>query len=169
LLIEKGLTPQGVFFVPNSVDNIINLVEKILSVSEEHSHISELYLINHRLDGGVYHPISLRLLPLDKIWKERIQKIPWPSKNLPEVMGEDTFKALIREYLFIHLFRASAESLAAENTSRLRAMERADKNISELLEDLTGEFTHMRQTQIDEELFDVVSSFETITNKGLSE
>ena len=37
-------------------------------------------------------------------------------------------RALIREYLFITLFRACAESLASENASRLAAMERADRN-----------------------------------------
>ena len=49
--------------------------------------------------------------------------------------GTATLRALIREYLFISLFRACAESLASENASRLAAMQRADKNIDELLED----------------------------------
>ena len=48
-------------------------------------------------------------------------------------------RALIREYLFVSLFRACAESLASENASRLAAMERADKNIDELLETLNGD------------------------------
>jgi F0F1-type ATP synthase gamma subunit len=45
-------------------------------------------------------------------------------------------RVLVREYLFISLFRACAESLASENASRLAAMERADKNINDLLEQL---------------------------------
>ena len=72
-------------------------------------------------------------------------------------------RALIREYLFISLFRASAESLASENASRLAAMERADKNIKDLLEQLHGKFHRLRQSGIDEELFDVVSGFEALT------
>jgi F-type H+-transporting ATPase subunit gamma len=72
---------------------------------------------------------------------------------------------LIREYLFISLFRACAESLASENASRLAAMQRADKNIDELLEDLNRAFHRMRQDGIDEELFDVVSGFEALTAK----
>ena len=43
-------------------------------------------------------------------------------------------RAFVREYLFVSLFRACAESLASENASRLAAMQRADKNIDELLE-----------------------------------
>ena len=46
--------------------------------------------------------------------------------------GSTTLRALIREYLFVSLFRACAESLASENASRLAAMQRADENIDEL-------------------------------------
>jgi len=41
-------------------------------------------------------------------------------------------------------------------------MERADKNIDELLENLHGIFHHLRQSGIDEELFDVISGFEAL-------
>ena len=80
--------------------------------------------------------------------------------------GTATLRALIREYLFVSLFRACAESLASENASRLAAMQRADKNIDELLEDLNRTFHRLRQSGIDEELFDVVSGFEALTPKG---
>jgi F-type H+-transporting ATPase subunit gamma len=80
-------------------------------------------------------------------------------------MGSDTetLRALIREYLFVSLFRACAESLASENVSRLAAMQRADKNIDELLEDLNGTFHRLRQSGIDEELFDVISGVEALS------
>jgi hypothetical protein len=43
------------------------------------------------------------------------------------------------------------------------AMQRADKNIDELLEDLNGTFHRLRQSGIDEELFDVISGFEALS------
>ena len=93
-------------------------------------------------------------------------KVPWPTANLPEVLSGDTMtlRALIREYLFISIFRACAESLASENASRLAAMQRADKNINELLESLHGTFHKLRQSSIDEELFDVISGYESLTD-----
>jgi F-type H+-transporting ATPase subunit gamma len=71
-------------------------------------------------------------------------------------------RALVREYLFVSLFRVCAESLASENASRLAAMQRAEKNIKELLDDLNGRFNRLRQSSIDEELFDVISGFEAV-------
>ena len=119
---------------------------------------------NRPLSGALYEPVSQRLLPLDAQWQQGLAKIHWPTANLPEVMGGGTatLRALIREYLFISLFRACAESLASENASRLAAMERADKNINDLLEQLHGSFHQLRQSGIDEELFDVISGFEAL-------
>jgi F-type H+-transporting ATPase subunit gamma len=79
--------------------------------------------------------------------------------------GTGALRALIREYVFVSLFRACAESLASENASRLAAMERADRNIDELLENLHGTFHRVRQGGIDEELFDVLSGFEALSEE----
>jgi F-type H+-transporting ATPase subunit gamma len=81
--------------------------------------------------------------------------------------GAETLRALIREHLFISLFRACGKSLASENASRLAAMECADKNIDELLETLDGIFHRLNRSGIDEELFDVISGFEALTGSGL--
>jgi F-type H+-transporting ATPase subunit gamma len=42
-------------------------------------------------------------------------------------------------------------------------MQRAEKNIEELLEDLSRTFHRIRQESIDEELFDVISGYEALT------
>ena len=119
------------------------------------------------MSGAVYAPVSQRLLPLDETWRRELAELPWPTANLPEVMGGGTatLRALIREYLFVSLFRACAESLASENASRLAAMQRAEKNIDELLENLNRTFHRLRQSGIDEELFDVVSGFEALSGE----
>jgi F-type H+-transporting ATPase subunit gamma len=112
----------------------------------------------------VYLPVSQRLLPLDEHWRRSLAERPWPTGSLPEVTGGGTatLRALIREFLFVSLFRACAESLASENASRLAAMQRADKNIDKLLQDLNGTFHRLRQSGIDEELFDVIAGFEAL-------
>ena len=66
--------------------------------------------------------------------------------------------------MFVSIFRACAESLSSENASRLAAMQRADKNIAELLEELKATSQRLRQTGIDEELFDVISGYEALSD-----
>jgi len=171
-LSDAGLPLTGIFAVPGSVKAITPLVGQILIESEARrgrSEITELYLFYNRPESGaVYTPVSQRLLPLDEAWRRKLSELPWPTKILPEVMGggNATLRALIRGYLFVSIFRACAESLSSENASRLAAMQRADKNIDELLEDLTSKFHRLRQSGIDEELFDVISGFEALSGKG---
>jgi F-type H+-transporting ATPase subunit gamma len=171
-LVDAGLPLRGLFPVPNSVKAITPLVGQILLASEarqRHGEIAELHLFhNCPKSGAVYEPVNQRLLPLDEEWRRKLAGLPWPTKNLPEVIGggTGTLRAFISGYLFVSIFRACAESLASENASRLAAMQRADKNIDELLEDLNRTFHRSRQNGIDEELFDVVSGFEALTSKG---
>jgi F-type H+-transporting ATPase subunit gamma len=168
-LQDAGLPPAGLFTVPNSVKAITPLVGQILLESEAprgQGELLELHLFfNRHASGAVYEPVDQRLLPLDQTWRRELAELPWPTKNLPGVQGggTETLRALIREYLFVSLFRACAESLASENASRLAAMQRADKNIEELLDDLNATFHRLRQSGIDEELFDVISGFEALT------
>lgn len=154
--------------MPNSVKAITPLVGQILIESETHNSQSEdtelLLFFNRPMSGAIYTPVSQRLLPLDEIWRRKLVDLPWPTKNLPEVMGGTTgaLQAFIREYLFVSLYRACAESLSSENACRLAAMQRADKNIDEMLEEINGRFHRFRQSGIDEELFDVISGFEAL-------
>ncbi len=165
-LADAGLQLAGLFAVPNSVQAITPLVGQIEIESDTHrSEDDDLWVFHNRpLPGAQYEPVGRRLLPLDAQWRQGMANIHWPTGSRPELMGGATATArtLIREYLFISLFRACAESLASENASRLAAMERADKNINELLERLRGTFHRLRQAGIDEELFDVVAGFEAL-------
>ena len=106
-------------------------------------------------------------MPLDEKWRQSFSALEWPTKLIPQIIGgfESTLLALIHSYLFTSLFKACAESLASENASRLAAMQRAEKNIEELLEELSHKFNSLRQSTIDEELFDVVSGFEVMKKK----
>jgi len=171
LLADAGLQLPGFFPVPNSVEAITPLVGQILLESEtrrSRGEVAELHLFYNRpTSRAVYAPVNQRLLPLDETWRSGLAKLPWPTGNLPEVIGSGmtTLRALIHEYLFVSLFRACAESLASENASRLAAMQRAEKNIDELLEDLHRRYHQLRQSGIDEELFDVISGFEALAKK----
>jgi F-type H+-transporting ATPase subunit gamma len=171
-LADASVPPVGLFTVPNSVKAITPLVGQILVQSEtrdSRGEVTELHLFYNRpAAGAVYAPVHQRLLPLDADWQRKLAELPWPTRNPPQVIGggTTTLLAFIREYLFVSLFRACAESLASENASRLAAMQRADKNIDDLLEDLNGTFHRLRQSGIDEELFDVISGFEALSGKA---
>ena len=175
-LLDAGLHAlAGAFPVPGSVALITRLVGQILlkirapggeSAGEARGDEQgdTLMLFYNRPVGSGYEPVSQRLLPLDEHWQHDLAIQPWPAAQRPEVLGAgpQVLRAFVREHLFVSLFRASAESLASENASRLAAMQRADRNIGELLTDLGARFHRTRQSGIDEELFDVVAGFDAM-------
>jgi F-type H+-transporting ATPase subunit gamma len=170
-LLDTGLPEAGLLAVPNSVAAITPLVSRILvgtEASRAKGEAGQLYIFHNRpKTGAIHEPVSQRLLPLDEKWRRDIAALRWPTRNPPEVLhgGDATLLALVGEYLFVSLFKACAESLASEHASRLAAMQRAEQNIGELLEDLGLTFNRLRQSSIDEELFEVVSGFEALTGK----
>lgn len=170
-LAESNLVLGNSFVLPGSIGAITPLVGQLLMEIEalrERGRIVQVYVFHNRpCVGMIYRPSCQRLLPLDEVWQRELTTMPWPTQSWPEVMNDvaTTLMALVREFLFVSLYRACAESLASENASRLAAMQRAEKNIDDLLEALSHTFHRLRQSGIDEELFDVISGFEALSVK----
>jgi F-type H+-transporting ATPase subunit gamma len=169
LIAEAGLPAPRLMLVPNSIEAIAPLVGRILIAIEqtrERSGIQEVHVFhNQPKSAAVYEPVGRRLLPLDGLWRSEIAVLPWPTRNLPQVIegAAPALEAFIREYLFVVLFQACAESLASENASRLAAMQRAEKNIEGILDELNRTFHRVRQESIDEELFELISGYEALS------
>ena len=160
--------PARLYAAPHSVGVVTQLVGQVLQQLEESQRqqgMTDFFVFHHQpAPQGGYQPTSQPLLPLDQHWYRARQRAPWPTACVPQVQGRTTttLQALLREYLFVSLFKAFTESLASENTSRLMAMQRAEKNIEEILQELTQRYHRFRQSTIDAELFDVVSGFELL-------
>jgi F-type H+-transporting ATPase subunit gamma len=166
LATDAGLPLPVNFPVPNGVDGITPLVGRILIAIEgqlKHDAHCEIYVFhNQPLAADGYRPVGKRLLPFDASWERDLVRIPWPGKRMQEVIGDPSaaLAAFIRGYLFVLIFQACVQSLASENASRLAAMQRAEKNIADLLDELTRNYHRLRQESIDEELRDVISGYE---------
>jgi F-type H+-transporting ATPase subunit gamma len=173
LLSKPDMNIGKSYRLPGSLDTISELVgELILEIEwqRENIGISQL-LVFHNTPTSIstYTATYHKLLPFDQNWKDELVMTEWPSRCLPELLNtkETTFKALLREYLFVSIYKACAESLASENASRLEAMLRAEKNIEELLDELNKNFRQQRQTGIDEELFDLIAGYEALLENNL--
>jgi F-type H+-transporting ATPase subunit gamma len=172
LVTEAGLPSPTFLPVPHSIDGILTLVNQILigiETARADSHVTEIYVYhNQPLASARYRPVSKRLLPLDAVWQRELTALRWLTPAVPEVIGGTgtALQAIVREYLFVLLFQACAQSLASENASRLAAMQRAEENITDVLRGLTRKFQRIRQESIDEELFEVVSGYEALSKRG---
>jgi F-type H+-transporting ATPase subunit gamma len=174
LVSDAGLPSAVILPVPRSVDAIAPLVGQTLidvAAARERSNVDEIYVFhNQPLAAAGYQPVSKRLLPLDGRWQTNLAVLPWPTKVIPQVIEgpKSALEPFIREWLFVLLFQACAQSLASENASRLAAMQRAEDSIAQILDELTRKFHRIRQESIDEELLEVVSGYEALSRKATS-
>jgi F-type H+-transporting ATPase subunit gamma len=154
------------FALPSSAQAITPVVQDVLlrfeALRRREGECRLLLLHNTPRGGATYGQRRLALLPPDERWLHEMAGEGWPGRNLPLIRApwEELFSALVGEYLFLSLFSGFAFSLAAENAARLAAMQRAEKNIEELQNDLSSRYHSLRQSLATEELFDVIAGFE---------
>lgn len=168
-LEEAGQAVDRCFAVPSALPGVTPLVQDLLLHLEAwHSQrqIARMYLFySQHLSSATFRPHTVHLLPVHQAWLTTLATEAWPTRMLPTfTMDRDRlFSALTRQYLFVSLYRACAESLASENASRLAAMQGAEKNIEDRLAELQALFRQQRQMAITEELLDIVAGFEALT------
>lgn len=152
--------------VPGAAGGINAAVQDLLfAVGDAGSPSRVVIVYNRHLSGVTYEPTLERLLPLDRDWIQSVVQTPWETNELPTFRTdpERLFAFLVRQYLFVSLYRAVAHSLAGENASRLAAMQAAEKNIDERLAELRTQYHQTRQSSITAELLDIVSGFQVLS------
>lgn len=168
LFAESSWKAVRNFHVPGSVQSITGLIAELLHEihnKEAESELADVQLWHNRPKiGSGYEQVHQHILPLNLEWMDQWKNKPWSSRQIPQVIGDDRhlLERIMREYIFVSLYRACAQSLASENASRLEAMQRADRDIDNILTELNSAFHRLRQNTIDEELFDLIAGFEAL-------
>lgn len=168
-LVHGGQPVEAVYPTPGSADRITGAVQAILARIDRwrrEAGVDEVYLYYHHHRPGAHsEPTGLRLLPVDLRRFRSLKTRRWPSRRLPTFSMDHRalLSALLRQYFFVSIYRACAESLASENASRLQAMQAAQDNLDEHLADVRAQFRQSRQDEITAELLDVVAGFEALT------
>ena len=170
-LEDAGQRVEESLPVPSSRSGVTLMALDILVKVEQWQALDRLdhiMLFYHSFVSGTgYAPHRLHLLPIDFEWLRQLEQTPWPFKTLPlcTIERERMFSQLIRQYVFVALSRALAESLASENASRLASMQRAERNIGQHIDQLQTLFYQQRQASMTEELLDIVAGFEALKEK----
>lgn len=156
------------FPLPSSLAGINPLVQRLALEIEQirtTQDVEEVLLLFNRPSASTtYTQQTTRLFPVlfdDVLGDAR----KWPSRSLPmyTVGYAQMLQALVREYIYVSIYRSIALSMAGENVSRLAAMHAAVKKIEEVSENLTMEYRQKRQNAITGELLDILSGFEALS------
>lgn len=170
-LVSQNLLPADVLLPPASAEGIGRLAGDIVTRLDIVNRGQPRYRIAVTLAftrrGGQHlrEPVTQPLLPLEPTLLQHGRH--WHSRTLPDYsMATDAIlAALIRSHIFASVFRASAEAMVTENSARLELMQQAEQSVDDRLEQVKGELRSVRQTEITDELMDVIISFEALKNR----
>ena len=169
-LRHAGRKLDADFAVPASAASITILAQELLMQVDHWRETDGIEAVdlyyNRHAERASHEPTRKMLLPVDLARFQRLSEGAWPSKRIPQYsMGRRALlRRLLRQYLFVMIFLACAESEASEHASRLAAMQSAERSLDERLEDVRMSFRRARQHAITSELLDVVAGFEAITS-----
>jgi len=87
------------------------------------------------------------------------------SSSMIELEPEDAqlvLDSLIKKYIEYNIYYALIDSLAAEHSARMQAMDAATNNAKEMVEQLTISYNKARQESITTELIEIISGMEAM-------
>ncbi|SFV66120.1 ATP synthase gamma chain [hydrothermal vent metagenome] len=87
------------------------------------------------------------------------------SQSLLEIEAEDEEKvldSLVKKYVSYNMYYSLIDSVAAEHSARMQAMDTATNNAKEMVKNLNVEFNKARQAAITTELIEIISGVESM-------
>jgi F-type H+-transporting ATPase subunit gamma len=96
--------------------------------------------------------------PADPELADAHRKAAWVHEPDPEVL----LPKLFEEYVDLSVYRALLESAASELGARMTAMRSASENAQDMIRDLTLEMNRVRQSEITQEILEVVAGAEAL-------
>ena len=103
---------------------------------------------------------TLHLMPVNAI-----EVNEGAAESMMEIEAEDEEKILdelVRKYFEYNMFYALIDSLAAEHSARMQAMDNATNNAKERVNQLTIQYNKARQEAITTELIEIISGMEAL-------
>jgi len=126
-------------FVNEEIDNIITIHNGYVNKLTQQVHIKELLPISVDISN------SLDFLEVE-----------------PDNDYEVILEMLVKKYVEYSLYYALLDSLAAEHSARMQAMDAATNNAKEMVHQLTLEFNKARQEAVTKELIEIVTAIEAM-------
>jgi len=163
LLTGAGHAPDVVYATPGSVEGLRASTRDLLALADHwrtERGIGRLRIVHAvQTSDAPARPVSMSLLPVSPAYLHHQANRKWPSRRLPTYSEERNvvLTRLIREHVFVRIFRALAEAQASEHASRLAAMQSAEKGIRDRLAEMNATFRLRRQEQITNEMLDVIA------------
>jgi len=115
--------------------------------------------------NGFYNMLSQELKVKEILPVSLENVVTQNNESILEIEPDDDgsiLKELTEKYIDFNMYYSLIDSLSAEHSARMQAMENATNNAKEKVDDLTVEFNKARQAAITTELIEIISGVESM-------
>src|SRR5689334_23590997 len=152
-----GLTGKGRV----EFSEALEVARSIIKQYTEDTGIDKVFVIYNEFKSVLSQRVVLeQLLPVARARGGAEDAVPQAANLVDYVYEqppEQIFSTLLPRLVETQIFRALLESVASEHGGRMKAMDSASKNASELIDTLTLNMNRIRQAAITNEIIEVVS------------
>ncbi len=147
-----GLTGQGRIEYAQAKE----IADFVIKTFVEMEKIDKVFLVYSEFKSVLSQkPVVQQLLPIPKV--EESEENTAKAEYIYEQPAAEIFGKLLPKQVETQIYRATLESIASEQGSRMTAMDSASKNAGELIGSLTLNMNRIRQAAITKEIIEVVS------------
>lgn len=129
--------------------------------------LSKIFIIYTDMVNGMTAEVrSSRLLPFHRaqfISPANEKAVTVPFEFYPSI--EDVLTNIVPSYVSGYIYSALADSFCSEQNARMAAMDSAGRNAQELIEKLSLQYNHIRQSAITQEITEISSGAKALKNK----
>jgi F-type H+-transporting ATPase subunit gamma len=118
----------------------------------------KIYVIYTDFENGVPKAKNVRILPFhraDFLTHEGEKEVSRPFEFRPSI--EDVLESIIPSYVTGFIYSALVDSFCCEQNARMIAMESANRNSDEMLEDIKHQYNYTRQKVITQEITEIAA------------
>lgn len=155
-----GLTENPTYADAKAIAD--TLIEAFLTPTEQGG-LDEIHLVYTQFVSMMsQRPVARRILPLEvEETTDEPEGGPFPLYDF-EPSAEQVLDALLPRYVESRVYTALLQAAASEHASRRRAMKSATDNAEELIGSLTREANQARQTEITQEISEIVGGADAL-------
>ena len=103
-----------------------------------------------------------QLLPVDTSKLEITESVAMSELEIEPDDDDTLLDALVKKYIEYTMYYALLDSLAAEHSARMQAMDAATNNASDMVKSLQVKYNKARQESITTELIEIISGMESL-------
>jgi len=103
-----------------------------------------------------------QLLPVDTSKLELTKSVAMSELEIEPDDDDTLLDALVKKYIDYTMYYALLDSLAAEHSARMQAMDAATNNASDMVQSLQVKYNKARQEAITTELIEIISGMESL-------